>query len=221
MQWPYPLSSPSPWLRPFLSEPLSLSPPFFHKHHQTVHFFKKIKHKFYFKFNIKGKTITHYCICTVNVCFLLNIFHFKQNIYLIQLKLKIYFAYNFFSNLFDSEKEYFCWKYISPSTNQFSRNISDFIWPTYQFLLRTTYILGVTWIHPVYFWPPLRPPAGSWWDLGIPPSLAPDSPVPCSSSFLASRGSWLAALSPLHQRRKLSTHDDLKLNKFGSTISKA
>lgn len=86
MQWPYPLSSPSPWLRPFLSEPLSLSPPFFHKHHQTVHFFKKIKHKFYFKFNIKGKTITHYCICTVNVCFLLNIFHFKQNIYLVQLK---------------------------------------------------------------------------------------------------------------------------------------
>lgn len=86
MQWPYPLSSPSPWLRPFLSEPLSLSPPFFHKHHQTVHFFKKIKHKFYFKFNITGKTITHYCICTVNVCFLLNIFHFKQNTYLIQLK---------------------------------------------------------------------------------------------------------------------------------------
>lgn len=49
-------------------------------------FLKKKTNKFYFKFNIKGKTITHYCICTVNVCFLLNIFHFKQNINLIQLK---------------------------------------------------------------------------------------------------------------------------------------
>lgn len=153
------------------------------------------------------------------MCFLLNIFHFKQNTYLIQLK--DYTLHIIFFQSFWLRERVFLLKYISPSTNQFSRNISDFIWPTYQFLLRTTYILGVTWIHPVYFWPPLRPPAGSWWDLGIPPLLAPDSPVPCSSSFLASHGSWLAALSPLYQRRKLSTHDDLKLNKFGSTSSKA
>lgn len=101
-------------------------------------------------------------------------------------------------------------KYFRPwLTNQI---INSYLWQ---------HVLGVTWIRPVYFWPPLRPPTGSWSGLCIPPSLVPDSPVPCSSSFLASRGSWLAGLSPLCQRRKLSTHDNLKQNKFGSTYAKA